>query len=202
MTQKTIKKYIFIFVFLLPSTYSHAEWPKKPSDFRLLPQYCKALLIPEFKKTQYKHWARIIGPGFGHSHHFCAAMFSYLQADRIFPKNKEEKQRKKFLYRETINEIEYIEKNVKSKRYKLWPEVYSLKAEAYERMGDTKKAIRYFMKAIQSNPRYPRSYAAFASFLQKNHQKKQAIKILKIGLKYNPKSKMLKSKLSRISHKK
>ena len=191
---------IKIWVVLVAITWlieSQADWPKTPEDFRMLPVYCKARMLPEYK-GKYNYWANIIGDGFQHTHHYCAALFTYNKALLMIPTTKAEQKNRKFLLGVAKKQLEYIYTHVNNKKYRLWPDIHLLAAKIYNEQGNTGAAIEYYYKAINSKRDYSKPYAGLANLYLRMGKKEDAIKILKEGLKYNKKSKLLKKKLKEI----
>ena len=78
-----VKKYVVLFInlflLLLISSESLATaWPKTRAEFASLPPYCLARQGKQIGLTvsevEIKKWERILGGGFLHVHHFCAAL--------------------------------------------------------------------------------------------------------------------------------
>lgn len=176
------------------------EYPKTAQEFALLPPYCKAKMQPSSPAEQ-QLWSKRIGDGFGHIHHYCAALNSLREAQGIYGKDKESLMVKTSMLRSSvINNISYMEKNTSPSAI-IMPHIYTTKAEAYLMLGQTGEAFEYFNKAIKANRKFTKPYALMSDYYVKINNKKDALEILKKGLKYSPRSKQLKRRLKKLSKK-
>lgn len=90
---------------------ARADWPSTPADFALLPPYCKCKLQQAVCKQgspEDKMWESRIGNGYGHFHHYCAALHTLNLANREMDVSK-----KRYHYKQAINEINYVLQHTK-----------------------------------------------------------------------------------------
>jgi len=195
--------YILLAYFALNASNSSAgEYPTTRKDFSLLPPYCIAQLKPSWSKPgEPARWRARLPKAFPHLHHYCAALHSLRQARAIYGKDAESTMvRNSMLHSSIIGNITYMEEQT-APSSKLFPHMYTTKAEAYLMLGQTAKAFEYFNKAINANKKFTKPYALMADFYVKNNNKKEALEILKKGLKYSPKSRQLRKRLKKLSKK-
>jgi len=200
MTLKKISLYILSVYIALNTTTSFAgEYPTTKGDFALLPPYCIAQLKPSWSKQgEPARWRATIPKSFPHLHHYCAALHSLRQAQGIYGKDTESTMVRTSLLRSSvINNIVYMEKQTDPSS-KLFPHMYTTKAEAYLMLGQIGEAFQYFNKAINANRKFTKPYALMSDYYVKNNDKKEARKILEEGLKHSPKSKQLNRRLKKL----
>ncbi|MDT8426993.1 MAG: tetratricopeptide repeat protein, partial [Methyloprofundus sp.] len=171
-------------------------------DFALLPPYCIAQLKPSWSKPgEPERWRANIPKAFPHLHHYCAALHSLRQAQGIYGKDNESVMvRTSMLRSSVLNNIGYMEKQTDPSS-KLFPHIYTTKAEAYLMLDQAGEAFEYFNKAIAADRKFTKPYALMADYYAKNNNKKEARKILEEGLKHSPKSKQLNRRLDKLPKK-
>ena len=84
----------------------------------------------------------------------------------------------------------------------LMPEVYLNRGFALWKLGRDGEAIGDFLKALELNPKFPRSYVMLSDFYGEKKLKDKALATLTEGLKYVPDSKMLQRRYVELGGKK
>jgi len=157
----------------------------------MLPAYCKPKAVNLNSKVgpyqKYrpliKIWKKRLGSDYVHLHHYCQA----LQAlNKIY----KEPEKKKFYYKVALGNIEYMERNA-SKKFVLMPEIYNTKAKILYSIGRTDDAVKYLISAMRLKKNFSPPYVKLIDIYNDLGMKDKAKKVLKTGLKYNPKSKAL-----------
>ena len=193
---------VFLFISLLLNvSESIADYPETDKDFSLLPPFCKAKLKPS-SPAETNLWStrlNVHGIGFGHVHHYCAALHSIRLAQKILPASENDRQEKRGLLNSALGEINYMEEHA-DPQFVLFPNLYASKAEALFALDQPGEAAAYLTKAIGKNKKFTKAYWMLADYYIKTGNKKSANNILQEGLKYSPKSKILQKRLNAVSN--
>lgn len=182
-------------VVFFPALATETGYPSD-NELRSLHPYCTALLRGGSQSAEYKHWAGIVGPGFGHAHHFCQGLNlinRYYKATSAYDR--------KYYLGASLPEFGYMIKNAEPTS-SLMPEVYLGRGTALWKLGRNAEAIADFLKASELNPKYPRTYATLVEFYMENKLKAKALDTLTEGLKHIPDSKMLQRRYLELGGKK
>ena len=166
----------------------------EPVDTPHLPRFCQFCVEREYKKSSsYKRWQQVLGSDVDlHLHHYCTAIATARQS-----RLAQNSVKKKALATTAINNFEYV--------LARWPKTFRLYPEALTRMGQTfattgrsKDAGRYYLQAIQLQPRYVPAYAAYSDWRSSLGDKNSAKEILQQGLRNVPNSRPLLDRLNKI----
>ena len=181
----------FVVISTLPLVSYAAAYPKSANDFAMLPPYCKVKLKSGSNTSQYKSWqARL--RGFGHVHHYCAALHTVKLADRELDRNK-----RKWLLQSTISDFEYMQQHAPNTQ--LMPEILTQKGKVLLRLERSGEAIIALQKAVELKQDYVPAYIAIADYYISLGDRKSAREIVNQGLKFSPNSKGLKRRLDKLS---
>ncbi|MHB1083824.1 MAG: tetratricopeptide repeat protein [Thiobacillus sp.] len=175
---------LLVSVVFSPAFATETGYPTD-SELRSLHPYCTALLRGGSKSDEYKYWAGIVGPGFGHAHHFCQGLNlinRYYRATSAYDR--------KYYLGASLPEFGYMIKHAEPTS-SLMPEVYLGRGTALWKLGRNGEAVADFLKAQELNPKFPRTYATLIEFYMENKLKAKALDTATEGLKQNPDSKML-----------
>lgn len=178
--------------FFLLATSARAEFPKTDADFALLPPYCEVRLRTERRSPQWSMWNRRLAGGFTHIHHYCAALHTLNQANRI-----SNPQRKKELMRSALKNFEYVETHA-DEDFILRPEILVKKGKLLVRMGRASEALAAFQDAIRRKPNYSPAYMALADFYNSVGEKDKALAVVRDGLAKAPNSRGLRRRLKEL----
>ncbi|MBS3963212.1 MAG: tetratricopeptide repeat protein [Methylomonas sp.] len=190
-------QHIMIGALTVISLEAHADYPQTDLDFMLLPPYCKIKLAAAEHGAdaeilrQQEYWARKLGEGYGHIHHYCEGLHALNRAYYL---------KEPFKSRElktTIGGVNYVLKNAQ-KNFSLMPDLHTTKAQAYVLMNQPQDAINELNIAIEKNPKYSPAYYHLSRIYLDQKKKTEAIEILKQGISHNPESKLLTKKLDKI----
>ena len=186
---------IFLILYMVFSTtHVLAEWPKKESDFTMLPPYCKARILSGNKSPEYNRWLQRLGRDtFVHVHHYCAGLFTMGVANRDYEKRG-------YLLNRALGEFAYMEQHA-PKQSQLMPEIFMKKGKVMLLLGRDPEALSAFNTSLLLNKRYSPSYMAIADYYILRKQYEEAMDITKKGLIAVPKSKGLKRRQNKISSK-
>jgi len=191
-------KFLQPLVFLalaLGATSSHAIEPWKPTDSELtsLPPFCKARFNEG--SPEYKQWLSVLGPDFGHTHHYCAGV-NYL--NRYY--RTRSKQGKTFNLNNARSNFEYMVSHA-APSYSLMPEIHANLGTVYSLMNQPAQAITHFNRAITLDPRQPRPYNVLADFYIRIKQPAKALEIVIEGLRHNPDTRSLQRRYAELGGK-
>jgi len=167
------------------------EWPSSDADFARLPAYCKARKAGG-KSQIYAVWAKRLGKGFLHVHHYCAAMHLINRSYMI----NNQKEREQYIG-SAIGEIMYVEKHA-GHEFVLMPEILVKKGKLLRRLGRDLEAEREFHTAVQLNRKYAPAYMTLSDFYRDKGDIREARKIVEEGLKQAPRSKGLNRRLKEL----
>ncbi|MGD7037011.1 tetratricopeptide repeat protein [Methylotuvimicrobium buryatense] len=185
-----LKKIIFI-MFMILSLPVNANW-KSEIDFSLIPEYCKARYkVGDERSTEI--WKKRLGKDFIHIHHYCYGLHLFNAAGRKI----ESKERKQTL-QASLNQMIYTKEH-SSPNFALQPKISFDIGRVYEGLEEPGKAMKAYQNSIRLNPKVAPPYAAISKLYLKQNNKKEAVAILKKGLKYNPNSKTLKKHLQKLT---
>ncbi|MDL1968656.1 MAG: hypothetical protein LWW97_08955 [Deltaproteobacteria bacterium] len=164
-------------------------------ELRYLPPYCRcrAALNADKYKHERKKWDPIFarqgekGKDWMHLHHYCYGLIMLNRHSRGVGKPSA-------LLREAEAQINYVITHSNPK-FILMPELHLKMGITQKLMGKDSKALQHFIQAIKLKKNYVPAYLHIISYYKEHHDLKNAIKTAKRGLKYSPKSNMLKKKL-------
>ena len=186
----------FVVLILFPAIALPADFPNTDAEFARLPPYCAARSRAEPGSEQWEFWARKLGKGFIHIHHYCAGMNGEYKADLyIDPKKREGPYRASL-----VGGDEYMEDKA-GYDFVLMPEILVRKGKLLLKLGEPQKAMEAFRKAKDINPRYSWSYMAIADFYRERGLDGKAKEVVEEGLANVPESqaKGLKRRLADLS---
>ncbi len=197
-----LKKFtLFLFVsLLLIMSKSFADYPTTDTDFSMLPPFCRVKLKPrsDAETNSWSERLNVRGVGYGHVHHYCAALHSLRVANEILPINPSRAQDKRGLYSSVLGEVKYMEEHA-DPNFILFPNIYATKAEALFALDRPGEAAVYLTKAINKNRAFTKAYKMLADYYIKTGNKKSAIEILQEGIKYSKKPRGLQKRLDTLS---
>lgn len=186
--------YLLITLFFASPTFAEIfnAFPKTDLQFAMLPPYCEARMRHE-NDLKGQLWRKKLGPDFVHVHHYCAALNALNEAYKTSYKEDT-----RGMLSRAIKEIEYMEHQTSS-NFILRPKIAYDKGTAYEGLKDYPNAISQYQQSIKYNPKLTPAYVALSDLYLKLNKKKEAMEILKQGLKFKPDSKALKKRLAKFS---
>jgi len=186
---------LLILVVFSPAFATETGYPTD-KELRSLHPYCTALIRGGSQSAEYKHWAGIVGPGFGHGHHLCQGLNlinRYYKATSAYDR--------KYYLGASLPEFGYMITHAEPTS-SLMPEVYLGRGTALWKLGRNSEAIKDLLKALELNPKYPRTYATLVEFYMEKKLKAKALDTLTEGLKHIPDSKMLQRRYVELGGKK
>ncbi len=165
--------------------------PRTDAEFARLPAYCRARWADN-NSQQRRYWGKRMGKSFGGMHHYCAGLNLLNKTLGTTDKNARNE-----LLRGAIKEIEMI-REYATKDFYLRPEMGNKVGNSYLRLGSFPEAINEFSKGIRLYPKYTLNYVGLSKIYKKQDHITEAKKILELGLKHIPSSKLLKKRLKRL----
>ena len=175
-----MKRLFIITVMLMFSKSAFSGYKISANEIMQMPPFCKGLSIQNFEDNAKKFKKNIKMPG-QHTQHFCHGMKAML--------------RKK--YSTAAQEFRYVQSH-STKKHSLIPATSLYKADALSELGEEKKALSEYNKAIRLRKDYTKAYSKLSDYYLKLQKKEMALKTIKLGLKYSPNSKALKKRLHRL----
>jgi len=192
---KSIKLYGFVLLFFLILTIcfiSSADARMRDSIVKYnLPEFC--IYTQGWDDTdlnKYKKALKKYGFGWSHMHHYCVGLIDIQRAFSIIGNTK----KRNFEFRQAISQFQYVLKNTDMK-FSLRPMVLAKQAYVFFLLNEFNKAFNNYRIAAGLKRNYIPAYIGMADCYLKLGDKTGAVSILKIGLKYIPKSKILKKKI-------
>lgn len=168
-------------------------WTPTVSEMSSLPPYCKARFNE--RSPEYKLWESILGPDFGHTHHYCAGINFINRYYRA-----RSAQDKRFNLNNARTNLQYMIDHA-DPGYSLMPDVYLNLGIVYSLSNQAAQAITHFTKAIELNPRQPRAYTALADYYAKTGQTAKALETVAEGLRHNPDTRSLQRRYTELGGK-
>jgi len=191
---KKVIPLLILFLHPLVSNAGGSSTPKTDADFARLPVYCLARHKKKGDPVQRKMWKKKLGSGFLHLHHYCYALH-YMNKSH----NVSNKKANRDALGAALKEIGYVERRT-SEQFYLRPEMAYKKGTIYERLGNHSAAMKEYLRGIALNPRVPALYSALSDLYKKAGDNKEAMNVLKQGLRYKPNSKSLNKRLIRLKN--
>lgn len=152
------------------------------AEISAMPSYCAGRYVRTTNHAEYKRWEAQYGPDFLHTHHLC---------DGIGLLNKyigvTDKVQKREMMKSIMGNLNYMIQNA-DQGFKLMPDVYYYRSQAYRLAGKTGEAISDLRKAIDLNPGYVQGYSLLADYLQRQRQQEEALRVVTEGLRHRPDS--------------
>jgi len=186
----------FLFVLALIAVASKTS-EGKPQDLqdiseaemRVLPRYCAD--TQGFKygykgSPNYQYWESLMGPAFWHLHHYCWSLIQINRSNRAGTPNH----RRLSLREAALGGYLYVINNSPD-NFVLLPEIYTKKGEVELLLRKIQNANESFAHARKLKPDYWPAYSHWAEYLIRIGQKNDALSIVKSGLKFSPKAKVL-----------
>lgn len=173
-------RFFILMTILTFSNFSYAEYAISATEILQMPPFCKGLSTPNFQDNAKQFKKDIKVPG-QHTQHFCHGMKSIIRTD----------------YVTAIQEFEYVQGH-STEQHALLPATSLYKAEAFGKLGKVIKALTEYNKAIQLKRTYTQAYSRLANYYLTLNKKDDALKTIKLGLKYSPNSKLLKKRLQKL----
>lgn len=172
-----------MFTLLFLSQSAVADYAISAAEIMQMPPFCRGLSIANFQDDAKPLKQDIKAPG-EHTQHFCHGIKAILRKE----------------YHTATTEFDYVQSHSTS-QHVLLPATSLFKAEALGMQNKISEALEEYNKAIQLKPNYASAYLKFANYYIKLNQKNDAIKTIKLGLNYSPKSKSLQRKLQTLEKK-
>jgi tetratricopeptide (TPR) repeat protein len=180
-----VRAQLFLFLALMMSanaSLAREQWGMTDSEVASMPPLCKGRMNGG---AEYKHWKSILGPDFGHTHHYCMGI-NYL--NRAY-KAKDERDRD-FNLQNAHNNLMYMVKAA-SPTYSLMPDVYLNLGKVSRLRKNIGEAVTNYSKAIELNPRQPSAYRELTDIYAAIGQRTKALEVVTDGLRHNPGTKSL-----------
>ncbi|BBA32421.1 hypothetical protein sS8_0455 [Methylocaldum marinum] len=158
-----------------------------------MPGMCRALSESHYAEdAKSLRNPNLYPAGFTSIHHFCDGLKYLLRADKSI-----DAQSKGGHLQEAIGNFDYVlgakehkaASSTQVRTYHAMTRFY--KAEALRRAGKTSAMIAEYMKVTELKPNYPHAYAQLFDYYLKTGDRAEAAKVIEMGLKHAPKSKML-----------
>lgn len=172
-----------------------------PADVAALPPVCRLLMENPgiHHSTGQKRNAELfdrpeynMAKGNGHLHHYCWALIA---KQRYFREPRETK--RNFYFDRYLGDINYVFEH-SSKSWGYFDVLHLELASMYVIRGEHEKAISHADQALASKPRSEKAYVVKADAYKQMGKKDLAVETALEGLKKNPHSKVLRSRLSKL----
>lgn len=183
-------------VILASSAAVTAEEKFTQEELKALPRVCHAqrsinnwLRVPIVPEAERRQWAERLGEkDYNHFHHYCGALI-YVRRGSAAARESQ----RTAAYRRAVTSFEYVQINA-SASFPLMPEVGLRKGYALQLLRDPSAAAREFRTALELKPSFTPAYAALVDLYLELGDKESARRILEIGLRNVPDSKILAQK--------
>ena len=169
---------------------------QKPNadELKKLPSFCQ-VRVKYFGTGKdgpdQRKWKELLGPDYQHLHHYCFGLNWLTNRANSYGLTIGER---KFCLRRAVDEFSYTIK-FSSRKFKLLPEAFLLRATAYYGLGKFDLAVNDLVEALAIKPDYVKAYALLADSLMALGDAREAQKVLKLGVSKTNGSKLLLQKL-------
>jgi len=168
----------------------------KPHEVKLLPEYCPYTIpfSPTYGSQEgTRLWIQKLGKAFESMHHYCWALIALNRANRFNATSAE----KRHNYSSVVADIEFVLRYADD-TFPLMPEILTRRAEAFIKLDEFERAERDLLRALAIKPDYWPAYAKLAEGLGAQGRKKQAIEVLKDGIRKSRDPRMLQRMLNEL----
>lgn len=170
----------FLLAFQVPPAAAY-KWTEV--ELKAMPEYCQARYSKD--SALYEQWAKVIGPGFIHTHHYCDGLgwlMRYYGAKSTMEKRR--------ILQSAYGSFMYMVPRV-DESYPMRPELYMNLGTVLALQGKDGEALQSMLKAIEFDPKLARAYSVAASHYEKLKKKDEALKVVTEGLRQIPDSSSL-----------
>lgn len=159
------------------------------AEMRLLPRYCadtQGFKYGYKESPNYQRWEQMMGQTFWHLYHYCWSLLYMNRSNRAgIPNSKRQSQREL-----ALGSYQYVIDN-SPEDFVLLPEIYTKKGEVELLLKKISKANQSFSHARKLKPDYWPAYSHWAEYLISIGHKNDAFAIVKSGLRFSPRAKVL-----------
>ena len=161
-------------------------------EIAMLPIYCPDTMGFNYGASKINmsplapKWLAQMGPGFWTMHHYCWGLVNWRRANSM-PKQSMER---RHTLVQVVNDYQFVVKNTTS-NFLMLPEILTRMGEVYLELDDVGAAYQAFYRAREIKPDYWPAYSRWAAVLIKSGQKKEAMKLVRLGLEHAPDSDVL-----------
>jgi hypothetical protein len=176
--------------------YSDNVLEHDPREIALLPNYCKFTQIFRERvpggndRAEQERWYARLGPTFHDLHHFCWGLMKVNRA--VFLARSVAT--RDFYLNDAIIEFDYVIKKA-PRDFVLLPDLLARKGDVRLRLGQLPLGLELMEDAISLKPDYWLPYALTSDYYKSVGENGRARQWLLDGLKHQPKSQPLKSRL-------
>lgn len=173
--------------------------PDRAYDYELkfLPPYCcKVAQNRDLWERERDKWGGVFrskgesGQDWIHIHHYCFGLVALSRMQRgVGDRNH--------LLKRAEGEFKYMIEHA-SPKFILMPEILLKLGQVKLMMGNQAEALRHYYKSIQLKKDYVPAYVQIINYYVLNNNRNEALKFVKMGLKYAPESGVLKGYLARL----
>ncbi len=166
-------------------------------ELAILPAYCQGTQqvssISKLPKSAIDDYHKVYGETYHHLHHYCWALVSEFNANRILEKGPRDNK-----LHQALGDIQYVLNKNPPASFPLLPEIYTSRARILLRLGRSGEAVGDLLKAINLQPGYQRAYTQLSDYYLDSGQKDKAISILEQGVENNLYPTILLNRLERL----
>jgi tetratricopeptide (TPR) repeat protein len=170
---------LFGLLVMSPHGFALDPWKPTPAEMSSLPAYC-APRLTQNDPVAYKNWLDILGPGYKHAHHYCAATNFVARAYRA-----RSAQEKKFNLGNARTNYNYMLTHTDASSPFHADSLLGL-ANVAKLTGNKGEALGFIQRAQAINPKLPQIYNQLADYYAETGQTAKALEAVTEGLKWNP----------------
>lgn len=180
------------FIIALPAQAGHPA-DKTEAEMAMVPAYCRDTMAwagygdaSHNTSPRAGHWIALMGNNFWNMHHYCWAQVNRMRATRSGVRPDV---RKSLLEGVVADYVYSIDKAPKD--FILAPEILTRLGEVYLMLGKTEQADKAFAQAREKKLDYWPAYSRWSEHLMASGRRAEAKALVKSGLEYAPKAKVL-----------
>ena len=151
--------FLWVLFSVPPAVQAVGAFRPTEAELQLLPSYCRPKAAANTgNSATVKRWFRVFGPDYKHMHHYCRGLVSISRGDTTFSGSESEGAQRKHHYQTAISEFTATADQYATKTFKLLPELFVKRGDAYSRLHDDASAEVDYLTAYNRYPKYPVAY--------------------------------------------
>lgn len=184
---------------LLSAWMSHAQADRVTNarELAILPTYCQGTqqvsAISKMSKSDIDHYYKVYGETYNHLHHYCWALVSEFNANRISDKGPRNNK-----LHQALGDIQYVLNKNPPDSFPPLADIYASRARILHKLGRQGEAVADLIRAIGLQPDNQRTYAQLSDYYLDSGRKDKAIEILEQGVAHHESPTILFRRLERL----
>jgi tetratricopeptide (TPR) repeat protein len=166
-------------------------------ELAILPAYCQGTQgissISKLPKAAIDDYYKVYGETYHHLHHYCWALMSEFNANRILEKGPRNNK-----LNQALGDIQYVLNKNPPNSFPPLADIYASRARILLKLGRQGEAVADLIRAIDLQPDNQRTYAQLSDYYLDSGRKDKAIEILEQGVAHHESPTILLRRLERL----